>query len=103
MSLKRDTINFEKKEAKIIGKGNKDFISSSSHGAGRTLSRKQAKKKIPFDFFREEMKTAGVTGNFSKEYLDEAPEAYKDIYKVLELQKKSIKVISHLKPFINWK
>ena len=87
----------------VEGKGNKDFISSSSHGAGRALSRRQAKEKINPEQFKKEMKTAGVTGDFSQAFLDEAPEAYKDIYKVLELQKRSIKVVSHLKPFINWK
>jgi len=86
----------------VEGKGNKDFISSSSHGAGRALSRTEAKKKINLDSFRKEMLAAGVTGNFSESALDEAPQAYKDIYKVLEAQKKSIKIVNHLKPFINW-
>ena len=49
------------------------------------------------------MEEAKVTGDFSSEILDEAPEAYKDIYKVLDAQKPSIEVMSHLKPFINWK
>ena len=87
----------------VIGKGNRDFLSSSSHGAGRALSRRKAKEDIDPNLFIEEMESAGITGTFTKAYLDEAPEAYKDIYKVLELQKKSIEVISHLKPFINWK
>jgi tRNA-splicing ligase RtcB len=87
----------------VVGKGNKDFISSSSHGAGRLLSRAEARKKINPDSFKSEMQEAKVTGNFSQGLIDEAPEAYKDIYKVLELQKNSIKIISHLKPFINWK
>ena len=86
----------------VEGRGNREFISSSSHGAGRVMSRSEARKKINESFFREEMLSAGVTGNFSESVLDEAPEAYKNIYKVLEAQKKSIKVLSHLKPFINW-
>ncbi len=86
----------------VLGKGNKDFISSSSHGAGRALSRKKAKEILNVDSFREQMGAAGVIGNFTYDSLDEAPEAYKNIYSVLEMQKESIKVISHLKPFINW-
>lgn len=86
----------------VEGKGNPDFISSSSHGAGRALSRRDAKQKIDPLKFRKEMLSAGVTGNFSKSFVDEAPEAYKDIHKVLEAQKKSVKVVNHLKPFINW-
>jgi tRNA-splicing ligase RtcB len=87
----------------VVGKGNKDFISSSSHGAGRLMSRQEARKRISPEFFKNEMQEANVTGNFSQSIVDEAPEAYKDIYKVLDLQKDSIKVLNHLKPFINWK
>ena len=86
----------------VEGKGNKDFISSSSHGAGRAMSRKQAKEKLNLESFKKEMDVAGVIGNFTMASIDEAPEAYKNIYKVLEMQKKSIRVVNHLKPFINW-
>jgi len=86
----------------VEGKGNKDFISSSSHGAGRVMSRKQAKETLDTSYFRKEMEDAGVIGNFTDASIDEAPEVYKDIYKVLDAQKKSIKILNHLKPFINW-
>ena len=86
----------------VEGKGDRDFISSSSHGAGRVLSRKQAKENLNVSSFKEEMDAAGVVGNFSESSIDEAPEVYKDINKVLEMQKKSIRVLNHLKPFINW-
>ena len=86
----------------VEGKGNKDFLRSSSHGAGRALSRSQAREKLNVDTFKREMESAGVIGNFTNDSLDEAPEAYKDIYKVLEMQKASIKIVNHLKPFVNW-
>ena len=86
----------------VDGKGSKDFISSSSHGAGRVMSRRDAKEKINVGSFKNEMDKAGVVGNFSESSLDEAPEVYKNIKEVLELQKKSISVENHLKPFINW-
>jgi len=86
----------------VEGKGNKEFLSSSSHGAGRVLSRREAKENINLEEFKKEMETAGVVGNFSETSLDEAPEVYKNIRDVLEMQKKSIKVVNHLKPFINW-
>ena len=86
----------------VEGKGSREFISSSSHGAGRVMSRSQAREKLNVASFRKEMENAGVIGNFSEYSLDEAPEVYKDIKKVLEAQKKSIKIINHLKPFINW-
>jgi len=87
----------------VSGKGNKDFLSSSSHGAGRRLSRKEAKETLNPESFRKEMLEACVTGNFTDSVLDEAPKAYKNIYQVLEAQKKSIRILNHLKPFINWK
>ncbi|MEM3092035.1 MAG: RtcB family protein [Candidatus Pacearchaeota archaeon] len=87
----------------VQGKGNKDFISSSSHGAGRAMSRHEAREKINLEYFKKEMEEANILGNFSMDYIDEAPEAYKDIYKVLDAQKESIKIIDHLKPLINWK
>jgi len=86
----------------VEGKGNRDFISSSSHGAGRVMSRREAKETLDLEAFRKEMTGSGVVGNFSESSLDEAPQAYKDIYRVLELQKKSIKIVNHLRPFINW-
>jgi len=86
----------------VEGKGSSKFLSSSSHGAGRAMSRTEAKKKINLESFQKEMREAGVIGNFSKDSLDEAPQAYKNINEVLEKQKQSIKVVNHLKPFINW-
>ena len=86
----------------VVGKGNKNFISSSSHGAGRALSRTEAKKTLDVDSFKKQMSALGIIGNFTSDSIDEAPEAYKDIYKVLDMQKESIHVVNHLKPFINW-
>ena len=86
----------------VEGKGNREFLSSSSHGAGRAMSRRQAKESINPKEFEKEMVDSEVIGNFSESSLDEAPEAYKDIKKVLDMQKKSIRVVNHLRPFINW-
>ena len=85
----------------VEGLGNPKFLYSSSHGAGRKLSRKQAKEQITMKEFRKSMK--GIKATISEKTLDEAPMAYKDIYKVMEAQKKSVKVLKHLKPIINWK
>ncbi|MEX0921128.1 MAG: RtcB family protein [Candidatus Pacearchaeota archaeon] len=86
----------------VEGKGSKEFLFSSSHGAGRVLSRTQAKEEINVENFKVEMEEKGIVGNFSRDTLDEAPQVYKNIFKILELQKKSIKIINHLNPFINW-
>jgi len=85
----------------VEGLGNKEFLNSSSHGAGRAMSRRRAKKEYTMNQFKESMK--GIKGNISEKTLDELPMAYKDIFKIMESQKDSVKVIKYIKPIINWK
>ncbi|MBI2044099.1 RtcB family protein [Candidatus Pacearchaeota archaeon] len=85
----------------VEGKGNPKFLNSSSHGAGRSMSRKEAKKKYSMKEFEESMK--GIKGNITNKTLDELPMAYKDVFKIMESQKDSVKVLKHIKPIINWK
>jgi len=85
----------------IEGLGNSKFLYSSSHGAGRRLSRAEAKKKITQEEFEKSME--GIQANLSGKIIDEAPMAYKNIDKVMNAQKKSVKIIKHIKPIINWK
>ena len=85
----------------VEGKGNSEFLDSSSHGAGRSISRKGAKKKYTLEDFKKSMK--GIKGTISNKTIDELPMAYKDLFKVMDAQKKSVKIIKHLKPIINWK
>jgi len=84
------------------GLGNEDYLSSSSHGAGRKMSRKKAKEKIDLDRFKDQMK--GIVATVGKTTLDEAPDAYKDLHKVIEEQEGIvIKTIDYSKPLINIK
>jgi tRNA-splicing ligase RtcB (3'-phosphate/5'-hydroxy nucleic acid ligase) len=85
----------------VEGKGNSKFLHSSTHGAGRKISRTDAKKKYNLKDFKKIMK--GITSNVSQKTLAEIPPAYKDIFKVMDAQKKSVKIIKYLKPIINWK
>ena len=85
----------------VVGKGDETFLESSSHGAGRTMSRTGAKDTIDIDDFKDEMQ--GVVGWVDKETLDEAPQAYKDINDVLAAQQDSIDGQKHLRPLTNRK
>ncbi|CCM10327.1 RNA-splicing ligase RtcB [Cardinium endosymbiont cEper1 of Encarsia pergandiella] len=85
----------------VEGLGNDDFLSSSSHGAGRIMSRKQAQKHVKLDQFKEAMQ--GIIAPIMTKTIDESPFAYKNITEVMELQKNSVKILQHLKPIINWK
>jgi len=85
----------------VEGLGNPKFLNSSSHGAGRLLSRTEAKKRISMDQFKKSMK--GIVGTVDRGTLDEAPMAYKSISEVMEAQVKSVRIVKHLKPIINMK
>ncbi|MBS3071407.1 RtcB family protein [Candidatus Pacearchaeota archaeon] len=85
----------------VKGLGNPKFLLSSSHGAGRAMSRTKAKVEISMQEFEKSME--GIKGTINKGTLDEAPRAYKDISKVMEAQRESVKIIKHIKPLINWK
>jgi tRNA-splicing ligase RtcB len=85
----------------VRGKGNKDSLESSSHGAGRVMSRVKAKKTITLDEFCDTMQ--GIIGTISTNTIDESPFAYKDIFEVMDLQSDLVEVVEHIKPLINVK
>ncbi|MDD4250753.1 MAG: RtcB family protein [Candidatus ainarchaeum sp.] len=85
----------------VIGKGNKDFLESSSHGAGRSMSKRQAKETINLTEFQKTMR--GITATIENKTIDESPFAYKKIDEVMKAQEKSIKILKKLKPIINCK
>ena len=85
----------------VEGLGNPDFLNSSSHGAGRKFSRRDSKKLISLKNFEKEM--SGIISNVCEKTIDESPFCYKNIYEVMEKQKKSVKVLKHLRPIINFK
>ena len=81
------------------GLGNADFLNSASHGAGRIMSRSKAKKTLSHQSFIEQME--GIVAPTEGKFLDEAPEAYKQIGKVLSAQQDIlIDCIDHFKPLI---
>lgn len=87
-----------------VGKGNKDYNMSAPHGAGRILSRSKAKAELDVDFFKEDMKQAGVyTTTANASTLDESPDAYKDMNIILENIKDTVDVVEMIKPVYNFK
>lgn len=85
----------------VKGKGNKDSMSSSSHGAGRVLSRSKAKQTLDIEDFHKEMD--GIITNHTNSTIDEAPKAYKNIFEVMELQSDLVDVIDRVRPVLNIK
>lgn len=83
----------------VIGKGNPQSFMSCSHGAGRKMSRRKARKTLDFKNEASAMNRRGIIHALRhKKDLDEAPGAYKDIRKVMENQQDLITVRTKLKP-----
>jgi RNA-splicing ligase RtcB len=87
----------------VRGKGNPASYNSSSHGAGRRLSRGQAKRELDPKMFADMM--AGKTWNSDKAstLLDEAPGAYKDIKQVMADQADLTEIVHTLHQVFNYK
>lgn len=84
------------------GLGNETFLSSASHGCGRVMGRKEAKRKLDYDTFVKQMD--GIVSSTSIDVLDEAPDAYKEVGYVLKAQEGiTVEVIDFIKPLLNIK
>lgn len=85
-----------------LGKGNEHWLRTAPHGAGRIMSRAQAKKLISLEDFHKTM--SGIySSSICETTLDECPMAYKPTEEILELIKPSVDVISMIKPRLNIK
>lgn len=79
----------------VRGRGNPDSYHSCSHGAGRKMGRKEARRR--FTTSDLEAQTAGVECRKDDDVLDEIPGAYKDIDEVMARQSELVEVVHTLK------
>lgn len=84
------------------GKGNPEWNYSAPHGAGRILSRGQAKQQISLAEFEESMKDVFTTC-VGQSTLDEAPQAYKPIEDIINNIGDTVEITDILKPVYNFK
>lgn len=82
----------------VRGKGSTDSFCSASHGAGRVMSRTEAKKR--FTVKDQEEATKGVECRKDAEVIDEIPMAYKDIDAVMKAQEDLVEVVHTLKQVV---
>jgi len=82
----------------VRGLGNPESFESCSHGAGRVLSRGEAKRR--FSVEDHVAATAGVECRKDAGVIDETPMAYKDIDKVMEAQRDLVEIVHTLKQVI---
>jgi len=82
----------------VRGLGNPLSFESASHGAGRRMSRTQAKKAFSVaDLARQ---TSGVECRKDAGVIDEAPKAYKDIERVMQQQSDLVEIVAELKQVV---
>jgi tRNA-splicing ligase RtcB len=82
----------------VRGKGNPESFESCSHGAGRVMSRGDAKRS--FTLADHRAATEGVECRKDKDVLDETPAAYKDIDAVMAAQADLVDVVHTLKQVV---
>lgn len=97
----------------VQGLGNEASLQSCSHGAGRKLSRNQAKRELSEETLRECMSVkvgAGGAlverawnGHDARQLVDEHPDAYKDIEDVMNAQSDLVEVVHTLTQAVNYK
>lgn len=82
----------------VRGKGNPESFCSCSHGAGRRMSRGEAKRRFTVE--DHEAATAGVECRKDQSVIDETPGAYKDIDAVMAAQSDLVEVVATLKQIL---
>lgn len=83
----------------VQGKGNTESFQSCSHGAGRTMGRKQAQRELVLEEEIEKLNSKGIVHSIrNTRDLDEAPGAYKNIDIVMENQADLVNILVELSP-----
>jgi RNA-splicing ligase RtcB len=85
-----------------VGKGNPDWNSSAPHGAGRLMSRAEAKQSFTLSQYKKEMKGVYST-SIGRDTLDESPMAYKPMDAILAQIEPTVEVAERLRPVYNFK
>lgn len=84
------------------GRGNPEWNYSAPHGAGRLMSRTQARESLSMDEYMETMRGIYTT-SVNNSTIDEAPMAYKSLEDIIDVIRESVDVIEILKPVYNFK
>jgi tRNA-splicing ligase RtcB len=82
----------------VRGRGVEESLDSASHGAGRRMSRTQAKSQFRWNQIKPMLEQAGV--ELLSAGIDENPMVYKDIHQVMSQQKDLVDVVARFEPKI---
>ena len=95
-------INMRDGSLLCVGKGNEDWNCSAPHGAGRLMSRAEAKQSFTVSEFKKQMAQVYTT-SVSRATLDECPMAYKGMQDILDNIGPTADVIKIIRPIYNFK
>ena len=95
-------INMRDGSLLCVGKGNDDWNQSAPHGAGRLMSRKEARNTIPMKDYKAAMEGIFTTC-VSKDTIDEAPMAYKSMEDIVKYIEPTADIVKIVKPVYNFK
>jgi tRNA-splicing ligase RtcB (3'-phosphate/5'-hydroxy nucleic acid ligase) len=87
----------------VSGRGHPDALWSSSHGAGRRMSRTEARQTVHIADLQRDIAAVWYDSRKLRQLLDEAPAAYKDIDKVMRAQQQLTRIVSVLSPLLSFK
>lgn len=86
-----------------LGRGCAAALTSCSHGAGRRLSRSEARRTITIKCFQQQVRRLWYDHQQADQLRDESPSAYKDIRLVMQAQKELTKIVRELRPILSYK
>lgn len=85
-----------------VGKGNPDWNYSAPHGAGRLMSRMEARRSLSIDDFKAAMRGIYTT-SVDETTLDEAPMVYKNAQEIIDKISDTVTIKKLIKPVYNFK
>ena len=95
-------INMRDGSLLCVGKGNEDWNCSAPHGAGRLMSRGEAKQSFTVSEFKKQMEGIYST-SVGRSTLDECPMAYKGMEDILDNIGPTAEVVKVIRPIYNFK
>jgi tRNA-splicing ligase RtcB len=87
----------------VAGRGRAEALCSSSHGAGRRLSRAEAQRTVSARALHRQMQGVWFDQRLTDRLRDEAPAAYKDIHAVMRAQRDLTCIVRRLHPVLSYK
>lgn len=87
----------------VLGRGEAGALRSSSHGAGRAMTRTEARRRISARMLLEQVGGVHIDARMAPHLTEEAPGAYKDIRRVMRAQRELVRIVRELRPVISYK